>query len=67
MKIKPQLLVNSVLFKEGELYKKSLEETTYKKLMSLGNFRAVKIEYNEDSVSKGFLVVKILLVTLKHL
>ncbi|MCB9196979.1 MAG: BamA/TamA family outer membrane protein [Flavobacteriales bacterium] len=50
IKIKPQLLATTVLFKEGDLYKKSLIDATYKKFMALGNFRAVNIKFveNED-------------------
>ncbi len=50
MKIRPQLLASTVLFKEGQLYKKSLVDATYKKFNSLGNFRAVNIKFieNED-------------------
>jgi len=58
LKIKPSLLVNSVLFKEGDLYKKSLEEATYKKFMALGNFRSVSMRY--DTI-QGDLRVRIFL------
>lgn len=58
LKIKPSLLVNSVLFKEGDLYKKTLEEATYRKFMSLGTYRSVSVRY--DTIN-GALDVKIFL------
>lgn len=58
MKIRPHLLASTVLFKEGELYKKSMVEATYKKFMGLGNFRAVNIKFIEDE-NDGTLVVLI--------
>jgi outer membrane protein assembly factor BamA len=58
MKIRPNLLVNTVLFKEGEYYKKSLVDATYKKFMALGNFRAVNIKFIENE-EEGTLIALI--------
>ncbi len=58
LKIKASLLANSVLFKKGELYKKTLEESTYRKFMALGTYRSVTMRY--DSLN-GQLNVKIFL------
>lgn len=58
MKIRPQLLASSVLFKEGELYKKSLVDATYKRFMGLGNFRAVNIKFIENE-EEGTLIALI--------
>lgn len=58
LKIKPNLIVNSLLFDEGELYKKSLEEATYRKFMALGTYRSVAMRY--DTIA-GELVVRIFL------
>jgi outer membrane protein assembly factor BamA len=58
LKIKPSLIVNSILFKEGELYKKTLEESTYRKFMSLGTYKSVSMRY--DTLG-GDLNVKIFL------
>ncbi len=60
MKIKPNVLYNSILFKEGDLYQKSLEEATYKRFNSLGTYRAVSIEYDTLTTLDG-LRVKIFL------
>jgi outer membrane protein assembly factor BamA len=45
LKIKPAVMYNAVLFKEGELYKKTLEEATYKRINALGTFKTVSIQY----------------------
>lgn len=58
MKLKPTLLASSVLFDEGELYQKTKEEGTYKKFMSLGNYRTVSMKY--DTI-QGDLRVRIYL------
>lgn len=58
IKIKPHLLASTVLFREGQLYKKSLVDATYKKFMALGNFRAVNIKFEEDE-KEGTLIVSI--------
>lgn len=58
LKIKPQLLAKTVLFKEGELYKKSLVDATYKKFMGLGNYRAVNIKFIENE-DEGTLIALI--------
>lgn len=58
MKIRPQLLASTVLFKEGELYKKSLVDATYKKFMALGNYRAVNIKFIENE-EEGTLIALI--------
>jgi len=60
MKIKPSVLYSSILFKEGDLYQKSLEEATYKRFNSLGTYRAVSIEY-DTLETQGGLRVKIFL------
>lgn len=58
LKIRPHLLASSVLFKEGQLYKKSLVDATYKRFMGLGNFRAVSIKFIEDE-EEGTLIALI--------
>lgn len=58
IKLKPGLLVSSVLFDVGDLYQKSKEEDTYKKFMSLGNYRTVSMKY--DTI-QGDLRVRIYL------
>ncbi|MFT7156198.1 MAG: outer membrane protein assembly factor BamA [Parvicella sp.] len=45
LKIKPAVMYNAILFKEGELYQKSLEEATYKRINALGTYKAVSIQY----------------------
>ena len=58
LKIKPSLIINSILFKEGNLYQKTLEEATYRKFMALGVYRSVSMRY--DTLG-GVLNVKIFL------
>ncbi|CAG5085422.1 Outer membrane protein assembly factor BamA [Parvicella tangerina] len=58
MKIRPQLLASTILFKEGDLYRKSLIDATYKKFIGLGNFRAVNMKFIENE-DEGTLIVLI--------
>jgi outer membrane protein assembly factor BamA len=45
LKYKPSLLAEALFLKSSEIYKKSNEEKTYKKLSSLGIFKTTNINY----------------------
>jgi outer membrane protein assembly factor BamA len=62
MKVKPKVITRSVFLRKGEVFSRLKHTTTLNRLMNIGYFKLVQINYSEpaDSVS-GLLDVTILL------
>jgi outer membrane protein insertion porin family len=62
MKIRPKVIARSLYLKKGEVYSRKNHNITLNRLMSMGNFKFVRINLVEsDTTTPGFLDVKIFL------
>jgi len=68
MKIRPEVLLNSIYFRENELFSRKNQSITLNHLMSLNNFKFVRVKFKEsDTTATGFLDVTILMTPMqKH-
>ena len=68
MKISPEVLLESVYFRKNELFSRKNQSLTLNHLMSLNNFKFVRVKFKEsDTTSTGFLDVTILMTPMqKH-
>lgn len=65
MRIRPKVLLRSVYLKKGELYSRKNHNITLNRLMSMGNFKFVRINLIEsDTSAADYLDVKILLTSM---
>lgn len=62
MKIRPRVILNSVYLKKHEVYSRKNHNITLNRLMSMGNFKFVRVNFlDSDTSSSGFLDVMILM------
>ncbi|MCA1758005.1 MAG: BamA/TamA family outer membrane protein [Bacteroidales bacterium] len=62
MKIRPEVILESVFLRKGDRYSRQQHAKTLNRLMSLGNFRFVQLLFTDsDTSAAGFLDVRILL------
>lgn len=68
MKISPGVLLKSVYFRKNELFSRKNQSLTLNHLMSLNNFKFVRVKFTEsDTTATGFLDVTILMTPMqKH-
>jgi len=65
MKIRPKVIARSVYLKKNEIYSRKNHITTLNRLMTMGNFKFVRINFTEsDTTAKGYLDVTILMTPL---
>jgi len=61
MKIRPKVIVRSVYLKKYDIYSRENHNTTLNRLMSMGNFKFVRMKFSESDTSGGYLDVNILM------
>src|ERR1035437_1977398 len=68
MKIKPKVIYESIYLREHEIFSRQNHVITLNRLMSMGNFKLVQVNFSDtDTKSTGLLDVNILLTPLpKH-
>ena len=68
MKIKPKVILESIYLREHEIFSRQNHVITLNRLMSMGNFKLVQVNFSEtDTKAKGLLDVNILMTPLpKH-
>jgi outer membrane protein assembly factor BamA len=68
MKIKPKVILESIYLREHEIFSRQNHVITLNRLMSMGNFKLVQVNFSEpDGKSSGLLDVNILMTPLaKH-
>jgi outer membrane protein insertion porin family len=68
MKIKPKVILESIYLREHEIFSRQNHVITLNRLMSMGNFKLVQVNFSEaDTKSKSLLDVNILMTPLpKH-
>lgn len=67
-KINPKVILRSVFLRKNEIYSRKNHTITLNRLMSMGNFKFVRVKFTEnDSLTPGLLDVNILMTPLpKH-
>ncbi|MEX0986078.1 MAG: BamA/TamA family outer membrane protein [Bacteroidales bacterium] len=64
MKIRPEVIAESVFLNPGDIYTRKNHSITLNRLMSLGIFKFVQVKFaNSDTTALGYLDVEILLTT----
>lgn len=68
MKIRPKVILRSVYLKKQEIYSRKNHNITLNRLMSMGNFKFVRIKFSDsDTSAYGYLDVTILMTPMpKH-
>ena len=68
MKIRPRVIARSVYLRENEIYSRKNHNITLNRLMTMGNFKFVRMNFNDsDTTAAGFLDVTILMTPMpKH-
>lgn len=67
MNIRPNVILESVYLKKGEIYSRHNHTTTLNRLMSMGTFKFVQVRYaDSDSMPAGLLNVTLLLSTMTN-
>ncbi len=68
MKIRPKVISRSVYLKKNEIYSRKKHDITLNRLMTMGNFKFVRIKFSDsDTSSTGYLDVIILMTPMsKH-
>ncbi len=67
MKIRPKVILKSVYLKNNEIYSRENHNITLNRLMSMGNYKFVRIQFSENTSAPRFLDVKILMTPMsKH-
>jgi len=68
MKIRPKVILRSVYLRKHEIYSRNNHNITLNRLMSMGNFKFVRIKFSDsDTLAHGFLDVTILMTPMpKH-
>jgi outer membrane protein assembly factor BamA len=61
MKIRPKVILRSVYLKKNEIYSRKKHDMTLNRLMTMGNFKFVRIKFSESDTSSGYLNVLILM------
>lgn len=62
MKIRPKVISKSVYLRKSEIYSRNNHNITLNRLMTMGNFKFVRISFSEsDTAAAGFLDVNILM------
>ncbi len=65
MKIRPKVILRSVYFKKHLTYSRKDHTTTLSRLMSMGNFKFVRIKFTDsDTAASGYLDVTILMTSM---
>lgn len=65
MKIMPKVILRSVYLQENEIYTRKNHTITLNRLMSMGNFKFVQMNFSDsDTTAKGLLDVEILMTTM---
>jgi outer membrane protein assembly factor BamA len=64
-KIRPRVLLRSVYLRKGEIYTRKNHNITLSRLMSMGNFKFVRVNFVEsDTSAPGYLDAKVLLTAM---
>lgn len=68
MKIRPKVILRSVYLKKYEIYSRRKHDITLNRLMTMGNFKFVRIKFSDsDTTTAGYLDVTILMTPMpKH-
>ncbi|MBN1339055.1 MAG: BamA/TamA family outer membrane protein [Bacteroidales bacterium] len=62
MKIRPKVISRSVYFRKNDIYSRKNHNITLNRLMTMGNFKFVRIKFSEpETISSGFLDAGILM------
>lgn len=62
MKIKPKVILLSVYLRKNEIYSRENHTITLNRLMSMGNFKFVRVKFSDsDTLAPGYLDVTILM------
>ncbi len=62
LKIRPEVIMNSVYLKKDEIYSRENHNITLNRLMSMGNFKFVRVKFEDsDTTAGGYLDVTILM------
>ncbi len=65
MKIRPKVILRSVYLKKHEIYSRKNHNITLNRLMSMGNFKFVRVKFNDsDTIASGYLDVTILMTAM---
>lgn len=65
MKIRPKVILRSVFLRKYEIYSRKNHNITLNRLMSMGNFKFVRVKFaDSDTSARGFLDVTILMTPL---
>lgn len=67
MNIRPRVILRSVYLKKNEIYSRQNHTITLNRLMSMGNFKFVRVKFSDsDTIAPGFLDVTILMTTMPN-
>ena len=67
MNIRPRVILRSVYLKKNEIYSRQNHNITLNRLMSMGNFKFVRVKFSDsDTIAPGFLDVTILMTTMPN-
>ena len=61
MKIRPNVILRSVYLKKYERYSREKHNITLNRLMSMGNFKFVRLKFSDSDTATGFLDVTLLM------
>jgi outer membrane protein insertion porin family len=64
MDIRPEVLLSSVFLRPGEIYSRKAHSTTLNRLMSMGTFKFVQVQFTEPDIAAGLLDVEVRLTTM---
>lgn len=67
MNIKPRVILRSIYLKKDEVYSRNNHNITLNRLMSMGNFKFVQVNFSEsDTTALGYLDVKVLMTPMPN-
>ncbi len=67
MNIRPNVIMQSVYLRKGEVYSRNNHNITLNRLMSMGTFKFVQIQFSEsDTTATGFLDLTILITPISN-
>lgn len=64
LEIRPEVILGSVFLRPGEVYSRKKHSTTLNRLMSMGTFKFVEVQFSESDSAARLLDVEILLTTM---
>ncbi|MCF8347067.1 MAG: BamA/TamA family outer membrane protein, partial [Bacteroidales bacterium] len=64
LEIRPEVILGSVFLRPGEVYSRKKHAKTLNRLMSMGTFKFVQVQFSESDSAAGLLDVEILLTTM---